>query len=275
MNSQTHRNEALIEYLLGKLTSDRLEAMEQRILLDDDFHREIEIAENELLDSYVHGKLEAEDRRLFESNFLASVPRRQKLWFALALKRKIDSEGISQHQAHGGASVYRYAFALAASILLAGTLGLINYRLTRQLKEEHAQASILNQELEDARRYNSSLPSNAWASQDAVVLASLLPGVSRGEKLQEIRVPAGIRAVQFSLQVPADLHDEVRVELLNDASQVITAVSGIRPQNIGNHNLIVITLARENLPNGNYFLKIGARQSNSIQLRYSFKIQSL
>jgi hypothetical protein len=275
MKNQATDSDELIQYLLGKLGPERLEHLEQRILLDDDFHREIEIAEDELLDSYVQGKLDAEDRRFFESNFLASGLRRQKLRFALALKRKIDSEEISQHQAHVGASVNRYAYAFAAALLLAGILGFINYRLTRQLKEAHAQASILNRELEDARRHNSSLRSNAWTSQDALVLASLLPGVSRGEKLQEIRVLAGIRAVQFFLQVPASLHDEIPVELLNDAGHVITAVSGIRPQNIGNNNVIVLTLSRENLPNGNYFLKIGARQSNSIQLRYPFKIQSL
>lgn len=275
MNSQAYSNDDLVQYLLGKLAAERLEAIEQQILLDDDFHQEMKIAEEELLDNYIHGQLNAQDRRLFESNFLASPLRQQQLRFALALKRKVDTEGRRSLPAYMGVSFNRYAYAFAALILLAGVLGFINYRLSRQLKQEYARTSTLNKELEAARQHNTSGPANAWRSQDAVVLANLLPGVSRGERLQEIRVPTGIRAVQFSLQVPADLQDELSLELLNDAGQVITTVSGIRPQNIGNKNVIIATLAREHLKNGNYFLKIGSRQSNSTQLRYAFKIQGL
>jgi hypothetical protein len=275
MNSQAYSNDDLVQYLLGKLTAERLEAIEQQILLDDDFHQEMKIAEEELLDNYIHGQLNAQDRRLFESNFLASPLRQQQLRFALALNRKVDAEGRSSHPANMGVSFNRYAYAFAALILLAGVLGFINYRLSRQLKQEYARTSTLNKELEIARQHNTSEPANAWTSQDAVVLANLAPGVSRGEKLQEIRVPTGIRAVQFSLQVPADLQDELSLELLNDAGQMITTVSGIRPQNIGNKNVVIATLAREHLKSGNYFLKIGGRQSNSTQLRYAFKIQGL
>ena len=271
MSSQAHRNDVLLQYLLGKLTVERMEEIEQQILLDDDFHREVKIAEEELLDNYIYGNLSEEDSRLVESNFLASDLRQQQLRFALALKRKVDTEGRSSYRPTAGVSVNRYAYALAASILLAGALGLINYRLTLQLKHEHAQTSLLNKELEVARQHNTSV-STPWASQDAVVLADLVPGVSRGEKLQEIRVPTGIRAIQFSLQIPADLGDEVVLELLNDTGQVITAVPGARSQNIDNKTVIIVTLPRERLKNGNYFLKISPKQSNSTQLRYSFKI---
>lgn len=274
MNSQAPRNDVLFQYLLGKLSSERLEAIEQQILLDDDFHQEMKIAEEELLDNYIYGKLDHEDRLFFETNFLASDLRQQQLRFALALKRKVGT-GRSSFQAPAVRSFNRYAYALAASILLAGILGLINYRLTRQLKQEYAQASLLKKELEVARQHNASVAAQGWASQDAVVLASLMPGISRGERLQEIHVPAGIRAIQFSLQVPTGLGEEVALELLNDAGQLLTTVQASRPQNVDGKNVIIVTLSKELMKSGNYFLNISAKKSNSTELRYSFKILDL
>jgi hypothetical protein len=273
MNGQVPRNDVLFQYLLGKLPSERLEAIEQQILLDDDFHQEMKIAEEELLDNYIYGKLNQDDRQLFETNFLASDLRQQQLRFALALKRKVGTEKRRSYQAPAVRSFNRYAYALAASILLAAILGLLNYRLTQQLKQEYAQVSLLKKELEVvAQQHNAPVVAQGWGYEDAVVLAYMVPGVSRGEKLQEIRVPAGIRAIQFSLQVPGDLGDEVTLALLNDAGHSITTVPAARPQKIDGKNVIIATLSTELLKTGNYFVKISGKKSNSTQLRYAFKV---
>ena len=53
-------------YLLGGLSPERMEQIEQRILTDNAFHEEIEIMEEELVDHYAQGKMPGDDRLLFE-----------------------------------------------------------------------------------------------------------------------------------------------------------------------------------------------------------------
>ena len=80
------------DYLMGRLTPERAEQIEQRILTDDAFHEEVEIVEEELLDRYAQGRISGEERLLFDRHFFASPLRKQKLTFARALQTKIDSE---------------------------------------------------------------------------------------------------------------------------------------------------------------------------------------
>src|SRR5438309_8905837 len=80
------------DYLLGVLPEERREAIEQRFLNDDDFHLEVEIVEEELFDGYLQNKLTEPERRLFETHFLASPLRRQRLQFARAFQDKISSK---------------------------------------------------------------------------------------------------------------------------------------------------------------------------------------
>jgi hypothetical protein len=86
-------------------------------------------------------------------------------------------------------------------------------------------------------------------------------------------VPKGVRAVQFSLPAPADLHGEVLVDLLNDNNLVITTLSGIHRQQIGDKEVFIVTLPRDYLPSGNYFLRVRGL-SNPIQYQYSFKVRN-
>src|ERR1051325_6233046 len=121
-------------YLLGILPEERREATEQRFLNDDDFHLEVEIVEEELFDDYLQNKLPEKERRLFETYFLASPLRRQRLQFARAFHHKINSKAeipaavVPPLPAHSfTARLYRYA--LAASLLVMAALGTMNYQL--------------------------------------------------------------------------------------------------------------------------------------------------
>jgi hypothetical protein len=274
MNHQTPDSDELSQYLLGKLTSERREEIEGRILLEDGFHQEVEIAEEELLDSYVHGTLTPADRQLFEANYLTSELHRQKLLFALALKKKTTTAAPDPRHLSWGLAYRGFAYASLALVIVVTALAFLNYRLNGQLQQERSRASALAKELEAARLHESGGETGGWSTQDALVLASLMPAGSRGGELQAISVPEGVRAVQFSLQVPADFREKVQVELLNDRNEVITTLSGISPQRIGNKEVIIATLASHYLGRGNYFLRVQGRQPESVRLIYSFNVRN-
>jgi hypothetical protein len=273
MNSQSPEREDIVQYLLGTLTSERMENIEQRILLDDDFHQEVKITEEELLDKYINGKLTTADRQFFETNFLTSSLRQQKLQFALALKRKCAAAEPSLGFSSGWPRSM-YAYAAVVLMVLVAVFVSINYRLTKQLRQENVHISALTKELETAHQHENGTAAAGWGPQDALVMISLMPAGTRSKGLQEITVPSGIRAVQFSLPAPADLRGEALVDLLNDNNQVITTLAGIYRQQIGDKQVLIVTLPQDYLRSGNYFLRIRGRPSDPIQHQYSFKVRN-
>lgn len=71
--------------MLGQLSEADEEAVELRLLAEDDYFELSEIVGNELLDAYVHGSLPAAERELLEARFLRTPERRHQLAFAVAL----------------------------------------------------------------------------------------------------------------------------------------------------------------------------------------------
>lgn len=69
----------LIRYLLGAASDTECRTVEEQFFASDDDLNVLLQAEDELIDDYVRGALSTSDQRLFESNFLCTNERRQRL----------------------------------------------------------------------------------------------------------------------------------------------------------------------------------------------------
>lgn len=76
------------KYLLGQLPEAEEEQVELRLLTEPDFAEEYDIVVNELTDDYIAGKFEGEELKQVEEHFFKSSDRRNKLKFAVALKKR-------------------------------------------------------------------------------------------------------------------------------------------------------------------------------------------
>lgn len=83
LNAEDHNE--LRQYLLGDLTQEARQRVEQRLLTENNFLEELLLGEEELIDDYVGGDLSDEDRLKFEQHFLSTPERHRQLRFALAL----------------------------------------------------------------------------------------------------------------------------------------------------------------------------------------------
>lgn len=119
-------------YLLGTL-ADEGKGLEERLMLDDELFEELLIAEDELIDDYLRGKLTSAEARQFREHFLASPQHRRALEFAETLLSSLaaEPEADAAPKEKGGrttppwfyslTAVFRspkVGFALAASLLL-------------------------------------------------------------------------------------------------------------------------------------------------------------
>src|SRR4051794_1452111 len=75
-------DQQLVDYLLGRLEEDEAEWLDEMSIAEAPVACRLQLVEDELVDAYVRGSLTGESLERFESFFLASPRRREKVKFA-------------------------------------------------------------------------------------------------------------------------------------------------------------------------------------------------
>ena len=213
----------IIKYLLGQLSEEERAQVEERFFKDEEYEETLRSVENELIDEYVRGLLSDADRESFETFFLISARRRQKVKFARALRRLegapmpgvvgLAEERVVEPSAPaeaGRASFleawraifftpsFRYAAAALLVALSAAGLWLIADRGRQQNQNEPLQASR-NQQPQAVTPSPAAQGqgSSAQATPETVVRAPKEleppPEVGNGNRVVQPPVPSGRR----------------------------------------------------------------------------------
>lgn len=80
-----HDQARIRDYLLGHLSDEEQEKIEERLMTEDDLFEELEISKTELIEEYRAGELAHNDHEWFQHHFLASAEGRQAHAAAVAL----------------------------------------------------------------------------------------------------------------------------------------------------------------------------------------------
>ena len=160
----------IVRFLLGELPERKRLKLEGQIFKEDAFYEEVLAVQEELADDYVHKSLSAGQMRRFESHFLQSPLRRERVQFAAALSRALNEgsafAGLQTQEperrswslpAPASAGWRKLALVPSIVVLLALLVGLswlavTNRRLNRDVerasaeREEFRRLADLNQE---------------------------------------------------------------------------------------------------------------------------------
>jgi hypothetical protein len=160
-------------YLLGALYESEQERLDEMSLTDDEFADCLRVVENDLVDSYVRGELSGDALTRFNSHYLASPGRAEKVRFAESLLAFADKAAAEQARdtwspettRHAGREASRWFFSLprpalqwglaAAALLIligGGYLFVENLRLRDQLAQKQAERSGLELREQDLLR---------------------------------------------------------------------------------------------------------------------------
>ncbi|MDX6289476.1 MAG: hypothetical protein QOH42_1275, partial [Blastocatellia bacterium] len=151
------------EYLLGELTEADEEQVEIRVLTDPDFAEEYDIVVNELTDDYIAGKFEGPELKQVEEHFFKSTQRRDKLKFALALKKRkfeVDADV-------GKTTWFKPYLAIAASLVLLAIGGFSAWRIVFHQSEVDKGLLALNAAYREQRPLESRISRLDYAPYSA------------------------------------------------------------------------------------------------------------
>ena len=263
------------EYLLGELTAEDSSKVEEQLLTDDDFYQELLIVEDELIDSYVSEKLLEAEVRGFESHFLTSPERYEKLRFARNLKKYVSQAAVARPDeaaiadlpqpdqkvsfATGKRSVF--SFFPFKNPLLAYTFGTVTIAVLGV-----ALVLIIN-----------NLRNSSPQGPGRILAVQLTSGMSRGEtEIKTISIPAGTDTVQLELQI--DTTGPYRSYA--GALQALDGVEkfrneGLTARTLGVGGVVDFQVPAALLNPATYYVKLnGVTQSGQLENlgRYSFRV---
>jgi len=208
-----------MQYLLGQAGPEESSSFEERLITEEDFYDELTIAEDELIDQYLDDDLTGLEREQFESHFLSSPERRQKVRFGSALLQTADRNDSPRVPVHLLRSRAIVPYAVLVLLLVVG-IGLW-----------------------------AIWSGNKVAGKTAVI--TLLPGATRSDQpVNKISSSADIGVIQLRLAL-ANPQETYRVKVVNGDETEVWSGDG-QLQTEGNHNFIVANVPAQSLPTGDY-----------------------
>ena len=232
----------LTRYLLGELSAQQAEKLDELSVVDDEFAWRLGSVENDLVDGFVRGELHGEILKRFQSFYLSTPRRQQKVEFAaglLALKKSAKEqiqestgrvEGRSRWRWVSPFKQWSFAAAALALLLVAGYLLNDNLSLRRQAKvadlnRQHEQQ--LQQELERQRAANAQAQGEIdHVHETTTVLgqfttvALLLPAPTRGAaRIEDVSIRRGTDFLVLVLTLESHDFPQYRISLKDPASQ--------------------------------------------------------
>lgn len=129
-------------YLLGTLTDAPREQIEETLLISDEGLLRLEMAEEDLIEDFLDGQLDAEQTALFQNQFLCTSARKEKLAYVRAIRqlaaRQSQPEPAASNVVSFPAQTVRQSFfvgmtrskylKLAAAIMLVSSVGFLVWR---------------------------------------------------------------------------------------------------------------------------------------------------
>ncbi|MGQ0762181.1 MAG: hypothetical protein ACT4OT_09220 [Acidobacteriota bacterium] len=201
MNQQTAANISdgtIRRFLLAQLSRGEQSAFERALLMNPQLEQRARLVEIALIDDYVLSRLKANDRELFQKEFLVTTARRRKLEVSNALRQTFAVENVLQPARSSSARrlfvwptfAWRIAFAIVVLIVLF-TSALVMRREPQIVKRiipkrlrpaavvtptpQTAHHATSSSDSPDHRDETPQLPAHEASPQTMVLLANSLP----------------------------------------------------------------------------------------------------
>lgn len=200
-DARTYEPEILWRYLLGELTEGEQERLEEELFEQEEYIADLAVAEDDLIDAYVAGELSGRQRERFESFFLSSPRRKQRLAAAqaLAASRQVHRVPVERKglQVVGGRSLSRALgrwiapLAAAAAVVLVAGGAFVAVQTLRSQSE--AQIASLHRQVKRFEAELQSRPAPPPSVDREALLAELRKELAPPAPLDFLVPPAETR----------------------------------------------------------------------------------
>lgn len=254
MEASPTDHERIKDYLLGRIPEEEDAEVGARLLTDHQFYEELSIVEDELIDRYLGGTLSDSDRESFESHFVSSYERQQKIRFARALRKKVSVTETARLVSPPRSSFFPFttplvSYAVAATVLIVvgGSLLLLYWRSLQP------GGRVLAIEL---------TPAPATRDVSDVKQFSLTPDIG---------------SVHLQLDLAENEYQSYEAVLRDSSLRSMHTAKNLKPQIVNNFAVVIVDLNADLLSPGDYRIQLSGTtpdgRSESVAT-YSFTVRA-
>ncbi len=224
-------------YLLGELPEEEAERIEESYFSNDDRFAEVLAAEDDLIEGFLHGRLDATDRKRFEARFLSTERGRIKVALAAALER-----ASAQHLPRRRQWIRDLAVA-AALVLLVLSAGLFHEIVSLRRQIEHLER-----------------PQPIVAPP---VFSIILTSVERGAgSPTTITLPKSAAVAELWLLLPRDDYPTYTAALQSIDGRTLWSAHGLRSRAVDAKNALIARIPSSSLDAGTFIVTVTGEKSD-------------
>jgi len=285
MGSALPDESTIRSYLLGRLDSNSnlVESLDEQLLVDAGFSEMIDVIEDEIIEEYLEGMLNRDDRYAVESHFLRPPERQRKLQIARLLNshfaRELQTSKANSPETESTRNNSQYPrqfsyFGVRAGIATLVLLATSVAFLVQVSRKSNARIRELSQsvarEQQRSADLNHSLQSARQLAEPATVVLSLLQPERRGDTpLPEVKIGQGTANVHIEVALPSGNSGEYDV-VLETTEKTLWSRDRTRPFTSPDGAILILDVPSQLLRQGQYRLVI--RQKKQTELSYPFVV---
>lgn len=283
--NNTPTEDTIRQYLLGRLDDqEELErTLSERLLFDDQLSEMVDSIEDEIIENYLDGSVNAADKEAVEAYFLRPAERRKKLQLARLLRRSLPARSEVVHVApleeqksspqpedaprgglvaHWHSHFRTYAEVAVVTLMIASTFYIVSLRrgLKSQRDADRSVQAKLESELASEREHSAKVQRALQQFQKHLFFSATYRGDS--PRIQVIPL-AGRMHVEIELRTPYAPVYDARLE--NQDRKQIWSQAGIIPSS----GDLQFEIPLEHITTGNYHLLLSSK-GGQISKTYDF-----
>ena len=248
-------DERIIAYLLEELPEEELKQFEDECFAHESWPPEINLVEEDLIDTYLRGELTPERRRRFEQNYLTTEARQERVLVAAALLRHVDELQTAAQPAAAARTGQQTWVGRARSFWGARSWAL-------SASAAFAVVAVI------AVALWLTIPRKLPPQTYATIRLSLSSSTrAEGTQAVSVNLPLGADALKISLALPGQLPPAARyrVELEN----LDDAAGGTKTLEVAGQDAqsVSVLVPAAQLTRGQYALKLFAVETNGTERR--------
>jgi hypothetical protein len=267
-----YEDQRVVQYLLGSISQEEANRLDELSIADDEFAERLRAVEDDLVDAYVRGDLSGDSLDRFQSHYLASPYRREKVRFAESLRTLCNQAPAAPRQSERTARRWWFSpawtFAAAACLMLlaGGYLIYDNSRLRDQmtraeLDREALQKSRrdLQRQIQEQRLPAAEAPGNRppEPSPGSFMALVLTPQTRGSGPLSAIALPPAAEQAMFQLELESGIFDSYQAVLKDPADGRILWRGGtLKAASGSDGKLVAVSLPGSLLKTQNYSLDL-------------------
>ena len=301
-------DDLIVRYLLGDASGEQARDIEELYFKDPASLSQIECVEDDLIEAYIGDELGDDERLKFETYFLASPGRRERVALARALaqnlsamrvaddinKRRESRSSLPGRKRLTSATVRRFAIAASIALLagvcvwlfiegrgMRGELERIRAEkldLERQRQELEQAIVALRTSIKDRQDDSSSGPGSPdQPGSQNIATFILAPGLTRNvEELKQIELPARGAAVRLLLAIDNDGGYTNHTATLNQpGGPELWSRHNLKPTKDAGAKVISLIIPIRILASGEYVITLRAvnsRRETEVIGDYAFRV---